>query len=302
MHSPLLFTTIEVRYSEGEFHLKNIIEVKEMQKLFDQKPVIKNVSFNVKKGEIFGLLGPSGSGKTTTIKILTGELSKTSGEVNVLGMNESEFKTSQFKSKIGILSDNSSLYERLTIYDNLKLFCKLYGAPLSQIDAILHEVQLHDEQAKVVSKLSKGMKQRVLLAKALIHQPDLVFLDEPTSALDPGNMMHIHRGLQKLNEAGTTIFLTTHNMEEATTLCDRVAFLHNGVIQELDSPEALRYKYSTHEFQIETFSGEQIIIKNEPENAEKIKELIATNQVKSMHTDHPTLGQIFLKVTGKELT
>ncbi|GIN76129.1 MULTISPECIES: ABC transporter ATP-binding protein [Bacillus] len=277
------------------------MKVTGMRKSFGRHTAIKDVSFHVKKGEIFGLLGPSGSGKTTTIKILTGELGQSAGKVMVLGMDSSRIGTADFKSKVGILSDNSSLYERLTIYDNLKLFCKLYHAPLSQIDVILREVNLHDQRTKTVSKLSKGMKQRVLLAKALIHKPELVFLDEPTSALDPGNMAHIHRGLKKLNEAGTTIFLTTHNMEEANQLCDRVAFLHKGEIVELDRPDEIRYKYSTHAFHVETFDGERIVIKNKPENADHIKELMVNNRVKSMHTDNPTLGQIFLKVTGEEL-
>ncbi|CDQ41295.1 ABC transporter ATP-binding protein [Virgibacillus salexigens] len=281
--------------------MKNIIEVKGMQKVFGSNTAIKHVNFGIKQGEIFGLLGPSGSGKTTTVKILTGELSQTTGDVKVLGIDSERFDTSDFKSKIGILSDNSSLYERLTVYDNLKLFCKLYRASLNQIDVILREVNLQDDRSKTVSKLSKGMKQRVLLAKALIHKPKLLFLDEPTSALDPANMAHIHRGLQKLNDAGTTIFLTTHNMEEATELCDRVAFLHNGELKELDSPAALRYKYSTHAFHVETFDGDQLVIENQPEKANQIKDLIANGQVKAMHTDNPTLGQIFLKVTGKEL-
>lgn len=272
-----------------------------MRKQFKENIAIEDVSFDVKQGEIFGLLGPSGSGKTTTIKILTGQLKSTAGSIEVLGMKPNEFQTAKFKAQIGILSDNSSLYERLTIYDNLKLFCKLYGAQLKQIDEVLAEVNLLDEKEKVVSKLSKGMKQRVLLAKALIHKPDLVFLDEPTSALDPGNVMHIHKGLQALNKAGTTIFLTTHNMDEATELCDRVAFLHNGKIQEIDNPDALRYKYSNHNFHIETMDGRKLAIENEPKNAEEIKELIASGDVKAMYTDHPTLGEIFLKLTGKEL-
>ncbi|WP_163970913.1 ABC transporter ATP-binding protein [Oceanobacillus halotolerans] len=281
--------------------MENTIEVNGLRKVFGQNEAIKQVSFNVEKGEIFGLLGPSGSGKTTTIKILTGELGQTTGDVTVLGMDSKQFGTSGFKSKIGILSDNSSLYERLTVYDNLKLFCKLYNAPLTEIDVILKEVNLEEERTKTVSKLSKGMKQRVLLAKALIHKPELVFLDEPTSALDPANMAQIHRGLQRLNEAGTTIFLTTHNMEEATVLCDRVAFLHNGEIQEMDSPDTLRYKYSTHAFHVETFDGDKLVIENNRDNADQIRDLIANGSVKAINTDNPTLGQIFLKITGKEL-
>src|SRR5690625_183521 len=284
-----------------ENRLEEIIRVEGLRKTFNESEALKDVHFTVKQGEIFGLLGPSGSGKTTTIKILTGELSRTSGEVEVLGMKENSFGTADFKSQIGILSDNSSLYERLTVYDNLKFFCKLYDAPVEQIGIILDEVNLAEESKQVVSKLSKGMKQRVLLAKALIHKPKLVFLDEPTSALDPGNVVAIHKSLRKLNEAGTTIFLTTHNMEEATLLCDRVAFLHNGIIEETGETDTLRYNYSTNEFHIETVAGENRTLKNKPENADEIKDLIASGQLKSIHSDNPTLGEIFLNVTGKEL-
>jgi len=281
--------------------LENVVQVNGLRKVFHENIAMDDVHFNVKKGEIFGLLGPSGSGKTTTIKILTGELKPSSGDIEVLGMKSDMFQTASFQSQIGILSDNSALYERLTVYDNLKLFCKLYSAPLQQIAVTLREVNMEKEGGKVVSKLSKGMKQRVLLAKALIHQPKLVFLDEPTSALDPGNAAYIHRGLQKLNEAGTIILLTTHNMEEATELCDRVAFLDQGKIQEMDNPDALRYKYSTHNFHIETFEGKKLVMINDVKSADKIGQMIADGQVKTMHTDHPTLGQIFLKLTGKEL-
>lgn len=281
--------------------MENLIEINHLQKRFKEKTALKDVNFQVKEGEVFGLLGPSGSGKTTTIKILTGQLTLTAGDVSVLGMTPDVFKTANYKAQIGILSDNSALYERLTIADNLKLFCKLYGAPMEQIDNMLGEVNLLGEKNTVVSKLSKGMKQRVLLAKALIHQPKLAFLDEPTSALDPGNVIHIHKGLQALNKAGTTIFLTTHDMEEATLLCDRVAFLNEGKIQEIDRPDSLRYKYSTNDFHIETKDGKKLTIKNDPAHADEIKSLIASGSIKRMDTDYPTLGEIFLKLTGKEL-
>src|SRR5690625_842204 len=228
---------------QGGNVMGNIIELNSVTKQFDGKNALDDIDMSVKTGEIFGLLGPSGAGKTTMIKLLTGQLSKTSGTIKVNKMGEGNFHSATFKENIGILSDNSALYERLTIYDNLKLFCKLYGTPLMRIDDVLADVNLTEERNKVVSKLSKGMKQRVLLAKALMHRPKLVFLDEPTSALDPGTVLHIHRALKKLNEAGTTIFLTTHNMEEATELCDRVAFLDQGKIKELGAPKALRYKY-----------------------------------------------------------
>ncbi|HLR73627.1 MAG TPA: ABC transporter ATP-binding protein [Virgibacillus sp.] len=281
--------------------MTSCIEVESLKKEFGKKVALQQVDLRIYEGEIFGLLGPSGAGKTTMIKLLTGELDKTAGNISVLGLSPKDFKTADFKSQMGLLSDNSALYERLTVYDNLKLFARLYNAPLHHIEETLEMVNMLGEQNTSVNKLSKGMKQRVLLAKAIIHRPTLIFLDEPTSALDPTNVEQIHRVLKKLNKAGATIFLNTHNMEEATNLCDRVAFLHEGEIKELASPSQLRYQYSSHEFHIETFSGEHITLKNSAENAEQIADLIRHNQIKMMHTDHPTLGDIFMEVTGKEL-
>lgn len=281
--------------------MSNCIEITALQKTFGKKTAIDDISLQIKEGEIFGLLGPSGAGKTTMIKMLTGELNKTEGDIRVLGATPEEFHKTSFKSQIGLLSDNSVLYERLTVYDNLKLFAQLYDAPLNRIDEMLEMINLLDAKKKVVSKLSKGMKQRILLAKALIHRPKLIFLDEPTSALDPGNVAQIHRVLQKLNEAGSTIFINTHNMEEATTLCDRVAFLHEGKIKECDTPENLRYQYSSHMFYVETFDGEIVEFPNEPASADEMAALIKTGKVKAIQTDNPTLGDIFIQITGKEL-
>ncbi|GEN45442.1 ABC transporter ATP-binding protein [Alkalibacillus haloalkaliphilus] len=278
-----------------------VININNLSKSYGNTQALKNITLQVPKGQIFGLLGPSGSGKTTMIKTLTGELKKTTGEIQVLSMAEEQLSTPNYKAKIGVLSDNSALYERLSIYDNLKLTCKLYDVSLNEIDTILEKVNLIDDKKKVVSKLSKGMKQRVMLARTLIHKPDLLFLDEPTSALDPGNVDKIHQILRELNEEGTTIFLSTHNMEEATNLCDCVGLLYKGIIQEMDHPDHLRYQHSTNQFEVETHDGELIKIENKPENSGQIEQLIASGRVKRMYTDDPTLGEVFLKVTGKDL-
>ena len=291
----------EIRTKGESLKMGHIIKVNQVQKKFQQTTALDQISFHVSEGEIFGMLGPSGAGKTTMIKLMTGELGKTAGDLEVLGKNPDAFHRSSYKAQIGVLSDNSALYDRLSVLDNLKLFCKLYEKPLSRIDEVLELVNMWGEQKKIVSKLSKGMRQRVLLAKSFIHQPKLLFLDEPTSALDPGNTAHIHRSLRKLNEEGTTIFLNTHDMQEAADLCDRVAFLHQGKIQELDRPSALRYKYSSHAFHITTFAEEELVIENTPDNAAEVAQLIADGAVKEMHTDNPTLGDIFLNITGKEL-
>lgn len=281
--------------------MENIIEVQSLAKIFANQTALEDVNFHVKKGEIFGFLGPSGSGKTTTIKILTGQLNHTSGKATVFGEPVSEMKKGNTRKKIGVLTDNSGLYERLSIYDNLKLYCDLYEVPLKRIAEVLAIVNLENEKKKVVSKLSKGMLQRVTLARTLLHKPKLLFLDEPTSALDPVNSQHIHNGLRELQARGTTIFLTTHDMNEAEHLCDRVAFLNKGQIRLMDEPGKLRKQYSDSTVTVELKSGEKVELKTTEEDAQQMFDYMSTNNVIAIHSNEPTLGDIFVEVTGREL-
>ncbi|MGN7385755.1 ATP-binding cassette domain-containing protein [Sporosarcina sp. SAFN-015] len=281
--------------------MENIIEVSSLAKVFANQTAIESVDFHVKKGEIFGFLGPSGSGKTTTIKILTGQLTPTSGTANVFGESVSQLKKSEYRKRFGVLTDNSSLYGRLSIYDNLKLYCDLYDVAYSKIDEVLDTVNLKEEKSKKVSSLSKGMTQRVTLARALIHEPELLFLDEPTSALDPTNSLHIHEGLRALNEKGTTIFLTTHDMHEAETLCDRVAFLNKGKIQLLDTPDKLKKSYSDSTITVELTNEEKVILPAGSEGAKQLFEYMNKDQIVTIHSNEPTLGDIFVQVTGRKL-
>lgn len=276
-----------------------IINVENLVKVYDQKPVINHLDLSIKQGEIFGLLGPSGSGKTTTIKMLTGETRPYEGTLEVLDFKGKNLLTKEYRQDIGILSDNSTLYERLTVFDNLKMFARIYNAPLSAIDEVLNFVNLKDAKKKTVKALSKGMKQRVLLAKALLHKPKLVFLDEPTSALDPTTTDLIHKGLLKFNKEGTTIFLTTHDMTEAMKLCDRVGLLHNGNIIELGKPEDICYKYGKENIIIEDFLGQ--IHEIDKKEIETITHFFKNNQVKRIYNDEPNLEDVFIHLTGKEL-
>ena len=281
--------------------MENIIEVKNMAKLFSNQTALKDLSFYVKKGETFGFLGPSGSGKTTTIKILTGQLAQTDGEAHVLGVPVTKLKEPAYRKKIGVLTDNSGLYGRLSVYDNLKLFCDLYDVPYSRIEEVLQMVNLQEAKKKIVSKLSKGMLQRVTLARAFLHRPELLFLDEPTSALDPVNTKHIYRGLESLKAQGTTIFLTTHDMYEAETLCDRVAFLNNGAIQLLGAPSDLRQTFADRTLTIVLTVGQEEVIEKGPNGAETLYKLMSANKVESIFSNEPTLGDIFVEVTGRNL-
>ncbi|MBW8349791.1 ABC transporter ATP-binding protein [Bacillus sp. IITD106] len=281
--------------------MENIIEVKGLAKIFANQKAIESVDFQVKKGEIFGFLGPSGSGKTTTIKILTGQLNPTSGTASVFGEPVSMLKKSEYRKRFGVLTDNSSLYGRLSVYDNLKLYCDLYDVPHQKIAEVLDMVNLLEEKSKKVSSLSKGMTQRVVLARTLLHEPELLFLDEPTSALDPANTLHIYEGLRALKEKGTTIFLTTHDMYEADTLCDRVAFLNKGNIQLLDTPANLKKAHSDSTITVELTNAEKVILPAGAEGAEQLYHYMKTNQVSTIHSNEPTLGDIFVQVTGRKL-
>ncbi|MFD0588771.1 ABC transporter ATP-binding protein [Paenibacillus sp. GCM10027627] len=281
--------------------MENIIEVRSLQKSFSNSRALKDVSFSVRKGEIFGFLGPSGSGKTTTIKILTAQLNATAGSATVFGVNADQLKQNKFRKKIGIITDNTSLYGRLSVYDNLKFFCDLYEVPYSRIDEVLSMVNLTGESKKIVSKLSKGMLQRITLARAFLHEPELLFLDEPTSALDPVNTKHIYDGLLKLKAQGTTIFLTTHDMSEAETLCDRVAFLHNGQIQLMDSPTKLKEQRGSQELIVELKDGSKVTVPKGAEGAQQLFQYMSANEVAAVNTNQPTLGDIFVEVTGRAL-
>ncbi|MFE4094614.1 ABC transporter ATP-binding protein [Priestia sp. YIM B13484] len=281
--------------------MNNVIEVKNLTKVFGDKVVLKDVTFEVKKGETFGFLGPSGSGKTTTIKILTSQLIHTKGEVTIFGESLQKKTTKHYLKKVGILTDNSTLYERLSVYQNLLLYCKLYEVSTSRIDEVLEDVNLLSDKKTIVQKLSKGMRQRVVLARAFLHKPKILFLDEPTSALDPVNTKHIYKGLRKLNEQGTTIFLTTHDMVEAEELCDRVAFLHQGEIKLLDTPKNLRLKFSQKSISLVVGEGNSITVKNDEQGAKQISDYMKNGQLLSIHSNEPTLGDIFVQLTGSEL-
>lgn len=286
---------------KGGFQMENIIEMKNVTKSFDDKIAVKDMNISVKKGEIFGFLGPSGSGKTTTIKMLTGTYSQSQGTLNVLGYGTSSIGSRNFMSKIGILSDHSTAYERQSIEDNLKLFAKLNNIPISKVDEIIQFIGLKNDKKTIFKYLSAGMKQRVLLAKALIHEPALLFLDEPTASLDPSTIQHIHKGLKDLNSRGTTIFLTTHNMEEANNLCHRVAFIESGTLLDLDSPENLRFKHSEHTIKVIHNNNRSKILPMTSESAQYISDMLEADDLKYISSDLPTLGEVFLKVTGKEL-
>ena len=220
-----------------------MISAKGICKSFADKEVLSGIDLDIKPGKIFGLLGPSGAGKTTLIRIITGQLGFDSGEVRVFAKPVNEL-TGDDKKKIGIMMDDHGVYDRLSCTDNLKIFADIYGVPYSEIGKALKETGLADSAKKPAMKLSKGMRARLQLARVFMVRPKILFLDEPTSGLDPMTMKYIHKLILDRRNSGCTVFLTTHNMEEAAVLCDEVALLNEGKIVDRGAPSEICRRYN----------------------------------------------------------
>lgn len=282
-------------------NIENMIEIDHVTKRFGTHEVLSDVSCQVKKGEIFGLLGPSGAGKTTLIRILTGQIKTYLGEAEVLGA-KTKVLTDKEYSQIGMVLDDSGLYERLSCYDNLLLFSRLHAVPKQKIAEVAEYVQLKEALKTPAGKLSKGMKQRLVLARAIMHKPALLFLDEPTSGLDPTTSIKIHELIFELQKNGTTIFLTTHDMEEASKLCNHIALLNEGKIVEYGVPEEICRRYNKeNKITILKKDGSEMVLLNARESAGQIAECFDGNCVLSIHSSEPTLETVFITLTGRGL-
>ncbi|WP_338749250.1 ABC transporter ATP-binding protein [Bacillus sp. FJAT-52991] len=270
-----------------------------------KQPTIKGIDFQIGKGEIFGFLGPSGAGKSTIQKILIGLLKNYQGKVTVLGEELRQTKNDYYE-QIGVAFEFPNFYSRLTALENLSLFASLYTKKTADPLELLNKVGLLQDTHTKVSDFSKGMKMRLNLCRALLNHPDILFLDEPTSGLDPVNAKMVKDILFQWKAAGKTVILTTHNMSAAEELCDRTAFIADGQIRLIDSPEALKIQYGkklvrvgyreNHERKISEFP-----IHNLGQN-QPFLQLLNEETIETMHTIEPSLEEIFIQVTGRELT
>lgn len=281
--------------------MSEIILMENVNKVFGAKTALKSVSCKVEKKKIFGLLGPSGAGKTTMIRILIGATDLTGGSARIFDQPCDKLGAEIYK-KIGMVLDEPGLYTRLTGYDNLQVLAKIHDVDKKEIWKVLEQVDLAADAKKQVSKYSKGMLQRLVFARAILNKPELLFLDEPTSGLDPTTAQKIHKLILELASNGTTVFLTTHNMQEATKLCDNVALLNDGNIVEYGAPKDLCNKYNTDQkFHVTLKDGQQFVFDNKPQSAKAISNYITDDKIRSMHTSEPNLEDVFIKLTGREL-
>jgi fluoroquinolone transport system ATP-binding protein len=269
-----------------------------------RQSAIRRLNFGVDRGEIFGFLGPSGAGKSTTQKVLIGLLKDYQGRVSVFGKELRDWNADYYE-RIGVSFESPNHYLKLTALENLVYFGSLYSRKSQDPHALLERVGLGEDGHLPVAQFSKGMKNRLTVARAFLHDPELLFLDEPTTGLDPVNARLIGDIIRQQRQSGKTIFLTTHNMTVADELCDRVAFIVDGEIRLIDAPRALKLRYGQRVVRVEYELNGQTASRDFP--LEKLGSepdfinLLRSRQAQTIHTLEATLEDIFIKVTGRGL-
>ena len=277
------------------------IEIEHLNKHYGEVRAVDDVSLSAREGEILGLLGHNGAGKTTTIRMLTGRARPTSGTARVCG-HDVVHERERMKPLINLVFEEQNLYERLSGRENLQLFAELYGLPKARVEELLEAVRLQEAAKRKVKTYSSGMKQRLLVARALLNRPRVLFLDEPTRGLDPTSAREVRDMVREQAGKGTTVFLTTHYMEEADELCDRVAFLSSGRIVALDSPRELKLRYGERTALVLLDSREEHVVGlDDPRDAERLQAWMADGRVLTVHSREGTLEDVFINLAGRPL-
>ncbi len=266
---------------------------------------VRGVSLQVEPGEIFGLLGPNGAGKSTTVKMLTGQLQPSAGMIRVLGMDGSG-DNAEIQARIGVCFEEKNLYSAMTAVENLKFFASLFGIRPFDPMPLLERVDLAARGDDKVGDYSKGMRQRLMMARALVNQPDVLFLDEPTDGLDPVSARTIQGMIREEAAGGAAVLLTTHDMWEADSLSDRVAFINQGEILALDAPETLKLQHGQRSVRIRARRGpnevEELVIPLEGADAAgEVQRAIAELDLLTIHTEEATLEDVFVAYAGRGL-
>lgn len=268
------------------------------------QPALRGLDFTVGGGEVFGFLGPSGAGKSTTQKVLIGLLDDYQGEALVLGQEVRDWGSALYE-RIGVSAETPNLYRKLTGRENLELFASLHRQATRDPTELLELVGLGAAADRRVGAYSKGMQMRLNFVRALVHDPELLFLDEPTAGIDPSNARSVKTVIENLQDDGKTVFLTTHDMTVADQLCDRVGFIIDGQIAVIDTPRSLKLEHGTPTVSVEyrtdsTLEQQQFSLSEIGAN-ETFQELLRGEQIETIHTDEATLEDVFIEVTGKAL-
>lgn len=279
-----------------------MIKISQLNIRFGDFKAVDSLSLEIPQGELFGFLGPNGAGKTTTIRALNGALTPTSGNIEVLGYAMPK-DLSKVKPLIGYVPDTENHYEDMTGYENLALYARLYGVPFSEIDRWLGMLQLSEAAHVKVRTYSKGMKKKLLIARELLHAPKLVFFDEPTANLDAHSIQLVRRLMQDLAAQGTTVFLTTHDMEEVEQICDRVAIIAKGKLLECDTPTAFITRHAERFCDVQ-YDRDGLMVRHsfhldDPEQRQALAHIIQTEHCLRVHSREFKFEDVFKKLTGE---
>lgn len=283
-----------------------MIKVKNLDYSYNDshKHAVKDISFHIDQGEVFGFLGPSGAGKTTTQRLLIGLLAGYKGSIEIMGKERSDYGK-EFYEDIGVAFDFPNLYNKLTAKENLSLLGSYYKHQRYDVEDLLDKVGLLADKDRKVEDYSKGMKMRLNFIRAIMHDPKILFFDEPTSGLDPVNAKIVKDMILKLKAEGKTIFLTTHNMTVAEQLCDRVAFMVDGDLPVIDSPSQLMIDYGEKVIEVVTHrdGNEAFLTYNMADisHDDGFIEMIQQGGLKTIHSKEATLEEVFIQLTGKAL-
>ncbi|MFC1865311.1 ATP-binding cassette domain-containing protein [Chloroflexota bacterium] len=285
---------------------ENAIVAEDLTCEFGDLVAVDHINFCVSKGEILGFLGPNGAGKTTTVKMLTGQLKPKAGRGLLLGMDVAK-NIERVQAEIGVCFEEINLYQRMSALENLNLFASLFTVKGFDAYALLKRVGLEGREKGRVENYSKGMKQRLMIARSLVSRPQILFLDEPTAGLDPASSESIRNIILEERQRGATIFLTTHDMLEADKLSDCVAFMNQGKIVAMDTPDNLKQKYGKRALKAKVSDASGKLKSREidldtPKTAEAIRNLFEKEKVVTIHSEEASLEDIFIKITGRGLT
>ncbi|MBW2621691.1 MAG: ABC transporter ATP-binding protein [Deltaproteobacteria bacterium] len=281
------------------------IKVDEISYYYGDIKAVDGISFEVAQGEILGFLGPNGAGKSTTIKMLTGQLSPKTGKASILGVDVRK-DDPEVQSQIGVCFEEKNLYMNMSALENLHFFADLFGLKKINAEELLQRVGLADRGKDRVKQYSKGMQQRLMVARSLINSPKVLFLDEPTAGLDPISSQTIRKIIKAEAERGAAVLLTTHDMHEADELSDRVVFLNEGKICAMDTPENLKLKHGQRSvrvrYQEDGEVQERMVALDEAATGEELKAAVDIKGLLTIHTEEATLENIFIQMTGRGLT
>ena len=280
------------------------IEVTDLAYSYGLVEAVRGISFEVAPGEVFGFLGPNGAGKTTTIRMLTGQLRPKAGSARILG-REVGRDDPVLQARIGVCFEEKNLYESMSAEENLRFFASLFGVRGLDTDRLLRRVGLADRAKERVGTYSKGLRQRLMIARTLVNTPDVLFLDEPTDGLDPVSARAIRSIIREEAARGAAVLLTTHDMLEADELSDRVAFINEGRLYAIDTPENLKLRYGKRSVKVRRRNGdavrEETVPLDDARAGARLAEAVEAEGLMTIHTEESTLENIFVEMTGRRL-